>query len=458
MAANSAMFRLRLSNRINHPRYPGAVVLFLLTFTAIPFAATKFPFPSSDRYPFGIIAANAVADDVQRTFAAWKADFYEEQGEFARIKWDTPAMTVSEGIGYGMLIMVYMDNAANDTKDEFDKLWAYYKKWRNNNGVMNWKINGFSSVAEYSGATDAELDAALALLMAYKQWGVESYQQDAKSLINTIWEHEVSSTFYLKPGDAWNDRKNPSYFSTAALELFKKVDSHDWSKVIAKAYELMTAAADKTTGLVPDWCDESGGALGTHFSWDAVRTPWRMAWAWAWHGHADAQARSSAMVKWIMEKTDNDPSKIVQGYDLNGNENPSSFPYKVGFTGAFTCAGMVDSAYQQWVNNGYLLTNSQDAADNYYQRTLVVMYLLLLSGNMQNLWEYSGNTGTTQGAVLPRMVAKSADRAIYDIRGRRVMTLPQCINSINLPRGAGGVYVVSSKCGSGIIYRKIARW
>jgi len=29
--------------------------------------------------------------------------FYEESGDLARIKWDTPSQTVSEGIGYGML-------------------------------------------------------------------------------------------------------------------------------------------------------------------------------------------------------------------------------------------------------------------------------------------------------------------------------------------------------------------
>jgi endo-1,4-beta-D-glucanase Y len=422
--------------------------MFLLVFIAFPFAAAKCPFPVNDRYPFGIIASNAVADSIQQKFIAWKAEFYEEQGDLARIKWDTPAMTVSEGIGYGMLIMVYMDNATNDTKDEFDKLWAYYKKWMNENGVMHWKINGFSSIAERNGASDAELDVALALLMAYKQWGTGSYREDAKTLINNIWDHEVSSTFYLKPGDAWNDRKNPSYFSMAAFGLFGEVDSHDWAKVMTKSYELMKAAADKTTGLVPDWCDESGNALGTHFSWDAVRTPWRLAWAWAWHGHADAKALSGAMAKWIIEKTGNDPSKIVQGYDLNGNENPSTFPYKVGFTGAFTCAGMVDSAYRQWVDSGYVLTNSQPAADNYYQRTLVVMYLLLLSGNMQNLWEYPGNTGCRH-AVLPQTIGQPAGRVIYDIRGRRIKTLPQ---------GASGVYLFALKSGSGTIYGKAVRW
>jgi len=40
----------------------------------------------------------------------------------ARIKWDTPTLTVSEGIGYGMLIMVYMDTHKIILQAKFDKL------------------------------------------------------------------------------------------------------------------------------------------------------------------------------------------------------------------------------------------------------------------------------------------------------------------------------------------------
>ncbi|GAL64937.1 glycoprotein gp2 [Algibacter lectus] len=58
-----------------------------------------------------------------------------------RIKFDTPSETVSEGIGYGMLLSVY----AND-KELFDGLWLYYKDFSNNNGVMNWKISECSTL------------------------------------------------------------------------------------------------------------------------------------------------------------------------------------------------------------------------------------------------------------------------------------------------------------------------
>ena len=63
---------------------------------------------------------------VQAAYNIFVTKYYEESGDKARIKWDVPTQTVSEGIGYGMIVMVYMDNAANNTQAKFDKLWNTY--------------------------------------------------------------------------------------------------------------------------------------------------------------------------------------------------------------------------------------------------------------------------------------------------------------------------------------------
>ncbi len=46
----------------------------------------------------------------------WKDRFYKEQGSLARIKFDDSTETVSEGIAYGMLIMVYMSDDQNENE------------------------------------------------------------------------------------------------------------------------------------------------------------------------------------------------------------------------------------------------------------------------------------------------------------------------------------------------------
>ncbi|MBN1129817.1 MAG: hypothetical protein JXA71_12560, partial [Chitinispirillaceae bacterium] len=280
-------------------------------------SAANFPFPQN-QVNFGIRAA-APASDIQTVYDQWRNDYYEESGSEARIKWDDKSKTVSEGIGYGMLIMVCMDNAENNTRDKFNKLWSYYKKWRNTHGVMNWKINGFSNVEGQNGATDAELDAAAALILAHRQWGDEQYRSDARELIGKIWDFEVNADRYIKPGDMWDTKKNPSYFSTGALEFFKTVDSHDWDAVIRNSYALLKKVANASSGLVPDWCSQDGNTQEGEFGYDAVRTPWRIAWAYAWYGHSDAREINAKMASWIVSSTGSNPAAIKAGYTRSGS-------------------------------------------------------------------------------------------------------------------------------------------
>ncbi|NLG15813.1 MAG: hypothetical protein GX556_00625 [Fibrobacter sp.] len=365
--------------------------LLNLIFFIVPFslyAVTNFPFPQNATYPYGIKPSSINSDVVQTSYEDFLSRFYEENGNLARIKFDDPSKTVSEGIGYGMLVMVYMDNAENNTRGKFDKLWAYYNNFLNSpNRLMHWKINGFSGIDQQNAATDAELDVALALMMAHKQWGDEKYLNDAKDLIGKIQNHEVNGNGYLKPGDSWDSKKNPSYFSTAALELFKESGSYDWNRVITNSYSLLKKTRNATTGLVPDWCEENGNALGDYY-YDATRTPWRMAMAYVWYGHADAKDVASKMAKWITEKTNGSAKNIVDGYLLDGsNKSQWNVP---AFVGPFACAGMVDQSHQAWLDNSFnqLATFASSSDESYYNQSLETMTLILLSGNMPNFWTH----------------------------------------------------------------------
>lgn len=354
--------------------------LSIIFATSIAFA-TSYPFPQN-KVNFGIRATTAASSDVQTVFDQWKKEFYEESNTLARIKFDDPAYTVSEGIGYGMIIMACMDNSQNSTQDEFDKLWNYYKKYRNANGLMNWKINGFSDAANQNGATDGDLDAAAGLVLAFRQWGNEQYRTDARDLIGKIWSFEVNGDKYLKPGDAWDDKKNPSYFSTGALELFKSVDTHDWGAVITNSYTLIKKVANPSSGLVPDWCSQEGKPQEDKFGYDAVRTPWRLAWAYAWFGHQDAEIVCSKIATWIRLSTSDKPAAIKAGYTCSGS--PQVDYSNSTYTGALSCAGMVSSTNQDFVNNGFTATKRADAT-GYYNKTLQVLTMLLLSGNMTKM-------------------------------------------------------------------------
>jgi endoglucanase len=413
----------------------------LLIISLIAFGAPKYPFPQAVKYKYGILPANISSDKAQAAYADFYTRLYEENGDQARIKWDKLDTTVSEGIGYGMIIMVYMDNATNSTQAKFDKLWKYYNSNLDKNGLMNWKIYKFPDVGMngQNSATDAELDVAFALLEAYKQWGDQKYLNDAKSLVDKIVRYEVNSgSGFLKPGDGWDDKQNPSYYSTAAFTLFKNASSYDWGKMIITAYTLLKKSRNTTTGLVPDWCSQDGQAQDT-FSYDAIRVPWRLAWAYCWNGDEDAKTICSDIASWITVKTSGDPAKIVDEYNLDGS-NTSKGQYQNGtWVGCLASAGLVDAKHQAWLDAAYerLSDTLGPKKEVYYSQSLKVLNLLLMSGNMPDFWNMpvtavcpaiSGkapmvpviNVNSSRGVINASMTPGAYIMNIYNSEGRRV--------------------------------------
>ena len=61
--------------------------------------------------------------------------------------------TVSEGMGYGLLLAVY-----NDDQAVFDRLWQYTAKYLNGNGLMDWEIRSDGTVLKTGAASDGDED------------------------------------------------------------------------------------------------------------------------------------------------------------------------------------------------------------------------------------------------------------------------------------------------------------
>ena len=453
--------------------------------TSILSAVPNYPFPNNVIYKHGIMPAGVDHEKVQEAYENFM-ELYQEQGDMARIKWDTEEYTVSEGIGYGMMILVYMDNAENNTQAKFDKLWNYYNNFLDDNGLMDWKIKGFNGAEgmyDHNSATDAELDVAVGLLQAYKQWGDEKYLDDARTFIGKIAQHEVTEDGYLKPGDSWDSQLNPSYFSTAALELFKHASEYDWNRVITNSYTLLKNAQDDNTGLVPDWCSKDGSAIAGRgdYKYDAARVPWRIGWAYSWYGHEDARAVCSKMVSWVSNKTGNDASKVVDGYSLNGSELGEN--NNGTFVGPFACAGLVDAQHQTWLDEAYSQLNDFVQLDDvYYQQSIKVITLLLLSGNMPNLWDYptsvkkpsGGVEGEnaigidcihpgTRGLFVRTTSSGKVTVSIHTVSGRRIATPfngvlsagEHWVNIDNAGPLTAGTYLVVMKTDAGLVSQRM---
>ncbi len=370
------------------------VALIILCALAVAaYATVNFPYPQAHPYGNNTIIANnwncagQTASSMLKTkFTEYLKSFYEENSNnMARIKFDNPTYTVSEGIGYGMIMMVYFSDNTTSYQSHFDKLWNYYQNFKNGNGFMHWKINGFNSVDQYNGATDADEDVAFALVMAYYQFGDIKYKNAATSLIAAMRQHEFESGGMHKPGDAWNSVKNPSYVSPAAYEVFKSVDNSSfWSSAISSNYSLLLGNAHSSTGIPTGWSGSNGSPQGGNagyvaYDYDASRAPWRWSWSYAWYGHTHANTLVSRLATWVNSK---DPGDLKINMNQDGSCTRSDCECNGTSVGSLSSTLIYNSTYQQKLNNNFLVLLSKNPG--YYHSSLRLLTGLLMTGNMQN--------------------------------------------------------------------------
>ncbi|REG98913.1 glycosyl hydrolase family 8 [Flavobacterium aquicola] len=369
------------------------VILMSIFFCINNYSQTQQPFPANKTYGNGLMPTVKNSQDALNNYNTWKFNFLENctNGRY-RVKFDNPTETVSEGIGYGMLLTVYAGDKAL-----FDGLWQYYKDNVNGNGLMNWKINGCSGKKGDNGATDADLDVAFALIVADYQWsstGTINYKANAKTLIASIKANEVeANTFVLKPGDAFGGSSltNPSYFSPAYYRAFGVFtnDVSFWNSVATKAYTVINNNLTQNNavgGLVSDWCEASGNYSsqasgyanqGKFYSYDAARTPWRITMDYVWYGNADAKAyakKSSDFVRVTLGGSAN----IKSGYNQNGTVTEPW--HNATFVGPFACAAMAGEN-QAHLDTSYNDLKGLGEPKSYFNQTLKTLTLFLLTGN-----------------------------------------------------------------------------
>jgi len=369
---------------------------------------TNFPFPQFRSYPYGIkvssFSQEFLLEKTLKTYTEWKKNYLTKQGAPVgtyRIQRGSANSydTVSEGIGYGMLILVFMDGIYEHTRQYFDGLYKYYKYYLDEYGLMNWQIDRNGSVIGFNAATDADEDVALALIFADKQWGSKNstinYIEEAKSLINRIMKYQVEKpSFILKPGDTFggSDLTNPSYFAFAWYRIFKKVSGdNQWDNVIDKCYEVLNIFKNKTnTGLPPDWCDVEGNQVsnyGYNYSYDACRVPLRVGIDYIWYGDQRAKEINLKISNWLKTTTDSDPTRIVAGYKITGE--PLVGYSNAAFVGPFGVGSMVDETLQSWCDALFdrLSRFSDGGPWGYYQDCLKMLSMLIMTGNFINFYE-----------------------------------------------------------------------
>jgi hypothetical protein len=168
------------------------------------------------------------------------------------------------------------------------------------------------------------------------------------------------------------------------------------------------AAEDRgraATGLISDYVLEADGqsphppAAGeqaqesdltdSEVAYNSCRVPWHIGTDYLVSGDPRAKQAADAITDWIKRATNGDPTKIIDGYKLDGS--PGSLGPgemhgpSLAFSAPFAVAAMTDASHQAWLDALWNFTVVQDAdvdqGDDYYGNTIKVIAMIILSGN-----------------------------------------------------------------------------
>lgn len=263
------------------------------------------------------------ASAVDRTANAFLDKYVAEDGRVRRI--DQGDDTVGEGQAYGMLLA-----AAIGDEERFDSIWG----WTKDNLVRPDGLISFlwanGKVTDPEPASDADIDAARALLVASCRFKRPELRDEALKLAAAILSQETAN-FQGSPvlvAGPWAAKRNPivlnpSYFSPATFAVLGTASGDGkWGSLSASARSVTEILMPSEGSLPPDWASVKGAkpvAIGTPdnpggkptFGFDAARTLVRMAED---PDPAGARIAAKAWPAYEGQK----PADIVVEHDIDG--------------------------------------------------------------------------------------------------------------------------------------------
>jgi endo-1,4-beta-D-glucanase Y len=367
-----------------------------------PFGSHKTP------YVAGIVptsATQAAQDAHLRTrYDAWKAGVSARCGGRVVDFSNTAYATVSEGMGYGMLMTVLMAGHDAQARTFFDGLLKVVRAnpaYNTDPALMDWRVKAdCTSGGDGWNAMDGDLDIALALLMADKQWGSSgafNYKAEGIRTINAIKARNMHTDGRTKglPNSANN---RTSDYMISHFKAFRRATGDAfWDLAVDKAFSLLNtiqANYAPNTGLIPDFIINTGtnpapsaGYIGDgnayegFYYWNACRLPWRLATDYVTSGDARSKVVLSKLMNFFQSSTGGNPALIKSGYKLDGTVLGNYA--NASFIGPATAGAMVDARFQPFLNSLWTYSVA-NPTKSYYDAELQFLSLAVASGNWWN--------------------------------------------------------------------------
>ena len=241
--------------------------------------------------PSSSVSASAVslgALTAQEAGESFLSGYVEPDGRVTRR--DEGGDTVSEGQAYAMLVA-----AALNDQQHFTRVWVWTKRnLAREDGLLAWRWKD-GQVVDNASASDADLDAARALVIAAAAFGDDQLKAEGIRLGTAVLDKETVMTRVgrVLVAGSWANHPpyayNPGYTSPAANALLADA-THDerWAELDSGTRAVTTALRQRRPAahwaqIHPDGrIDAMPGAAGradegVHYGYDATRMPIRFA-------------------------------------------------------------------------------------------------------------------------------------------------------------------------------------
>jgi endo-1,4-beta-D-glucanase Y len=402
------------------------------------------PFPQHNSYEQGTILPNHISqeemdDSVKSFYKAWKKHYVlpsSRPGESYILFEGTRGtnICVSEGQGYGMVIVALMAGFDSSAQETYDCLYRWYKSHPTTTSphLMAWTQTKDGNSLDGSAATDGDMDIAYSLLLADAQWGRHSnipYQQEAFAMIGAIRHQEINPQTYIVMEDNTSRPRSRDYFDMRSsdympdhLRAFRDATGDPfWDTVINNNYRVfryLQNTYSPESGLVPDFirnirfspehltaAAETGPVLERDsddihifaqpvkpdylesrydgvYNFNACRVPWHIGADYLVSGDPRAAVFLSRINKWIQTTTKGNPDNISAGYNLAGEDLPHRYFEALCFICPFAVAAMSGPDNQEWLNKLWDYIQHFKLKDfDYYDNTIKMLDMIIMSGN-----------------------------------------------------------------------------
>lgn len=316
--------------------------------------------------------------------------------------------TVSEGQGYGMLILPIMAGHDPAAREIFDGLYEFAKAHPSpgDGRLMDWKVPRDPG-AGGSSAFDGDADIAYGLMLAHAQWGsagTVNYASAANNWLAGIVDSTIGQTSRLPTLGDWASPSGSRQYEPRSSDLMpghfrawaRFTNNPVWESVATNASTVATAIQTNysaVTGLLPDFmvganpASAAGpapagfleGANDGHYYYNAGRVPWRLGTDALLNNDPASKAQAAKIATWMKTKTGGTATNIRAGYKLDGSNISGNDYFSTFFAAPVGVGAMLDPANQAWLDAIYASVRTKH--EDYFEDSVNLLCLLVMSSN-----------------------------------------------------------------------------